>query len=107
VAWAAAQAVHAPVTESNPARHRTFWLNYYGPPGTLKSVSYYQALKTNLVQPGFFADKIVFVGAKQSSDYTGKGKDEFATPFSRWGESYSPGTEIQATASGLSPPLWA
>jgi len=39
------------------------WLNYYGPPRSIPSVSYFLAILPGGVTPGFFKDKIVFVGA--------------------------------------------
>ena len=78
------------------------WLNYYGPPGSIPSVSYFLAVNPNGVPPGFFKDKIVFVGAQLSADFSGKGKDEFRTPFSYWlqkDKSFAPGVEIHATAT--------
>ena len=75
------------------------WLNYYGPPGAFPSISYFKAVETNRVVPGFFKDKIVFIGAQLSADFSGKGKDEFLTPYSFWGHGFAPGVEIQATAA--------
>ncbi|MDA1276916.1 MAG: CHASE2 domain-containing protein [Verrucomicrobia bacterium] len=95
---AAARAAGSPDTQSPPLSKRPQWLNYYGPPGTIRSVSYYQALLPGGVESGFFQNKIVFVGAKQSADFSGKGKDEFATPYTRWGLGFAPGVEIHATA---------
>jgi len=85
---------------SDPSESR--WLNYYGPPGTLPSVSYFLAIAPGGVPPGFFKDKIVFVGAQMSADFSGKGKDEFRTPYSywiRWSRGFAPGVEIHATAT--------
>jgi CHASE2 domain-containing sensor protein len=88
-------------THSNPTESR--WLNYYGPPGSITNVSYFLAFQPGGVVPGFFKDKIVFVGAKLSADFSGKGKDEFLTPYSFWASRqtgmFAPGVEIQATAA--------
>jgi adenylate cyclase len=75
------------------------WLNYYGPPGTLPGISYFNALSPDGAAPGFFKDKIVLVGAQMSADFSGKGKDEFLTPYAYWGAGFAPGVEIQATAA--------
>jgi adenylate cyclase len=96
--WAAAQLAGAPVTKLNPQPTTLRWLNYYAPPGGLPAVSFFAALKPDSVPPGFFKDKVVFVGAKLSADFSGKGKDEFATPYTRWGKGFAPGVEIHATA---------
>jgi len=74
-------------------------LNYYGPPSSFPAYSYSQALQPDGVPPGFFKDKIVFVGAQLSADFSGKGKDEFLTPYAYWGQGFAPGVEIQATAT--------
>jgi adenylate cyclase len=75
------------------------WLNYYGPPGTLAGISYCEALQPDGATPGFFKDKIVFVGSKMSADFSGKGKDEFRTPYVFSGGDWAPGVEIHATAT--------
>ena len=80
------------------------WLNYYGPPRSIPSVSYFLAVLPGGVPPGFFKDKIVFVGAQLSADFSGKGKDEFLTPYAYWGKGFAPGVEIHATAALESPP---
>ncbi|MBI4661624.1 MAG: adenylate/guanylate cyclase domain-containing protein [Verrucomicrobia bacterium] len=98
LAQAAARIVGSPHAQRPPAPARVRWLNYYGPPGTIQHISYHKALLPEGVEPGFFRDKIVFVGAQQSADFSGKGKDEFATPYTRWGMGFAPGTEIHATA---------
>ena len=78
------------------------YLNYYGPPGWIPSISYFLAINPNGAPSGFFKDKIVFVGGKLSADFSGKGKDEFRTPYSYWSqneESFAPGVEIHANAA--------
>jgi adenylate cyclase len=75
------------------------WLNYYGPPRSIPSVSYFLATLPGGVTPGYFKDKIVFVGAQLSADFSGKGKDEFLTPYAYWGKGFAPGVEIHATAA--------
>ena len=82
---------------SGPSESR--WLNYYGPPGSFPAYSYFQALLPDGTPPGFFKDKIVFVGAQLSADFSGKGKDEFLTPYAYWGKGFAPGVEIHATAT--------
>lgn len=75
------------------------WLNYYGPPGSIPGVSYFLALEPDGVPPGFFKDKIIFIGGQMSADFSGKGKDEFLTPYAFWGKGFAPGVEIHATAA--------
>ena len=96
--WAVARFVGAPATRSYSSAP-TRWLNYYGPPGTLPSVSYFLALLADGAPPGFFKNKVVFVGAQLSADFSGKGKDELRTPYSYWRKGFAPGVEIHATAA--------
>ena len=97
--WAVASLVGAESTQPDNAPSRAQWINYLGPPGTLASVSYFLALQPDGVPPGFFKDKIVFVGGLLSADFSGKGKDEFRTPYTYWGKGFAPGVEIHATAA--------
>ncbi len=74
-------------------------INYYGPPRTIRTVSLYQALEpTEHLPPGFFKDKIVFVGASLvAAAGPAEAKDSFRTPFygGAWGRTF--GVEIHAT----------
>jgi adenylate cyclase len=97
--WAVARFVGAPEAKSHSPSAPARWLNYYGPPGTLPSVSYFQALPADGVAPGFFKNKVVFIGAQLSADFSGKGKDELRTPYSYWRKGFAPGVEIHATAA--------
>jgi len=81
--------------EGEGAAPTSYWLNYYGPQGTLPSISYCDV--TNQ-PPGYFRDKAVFVGAHPKTLYAFEESDEFNTPHSRWGGAHFPGVEIQATA---------
>ena len=90
--WIAAKLVNAPVTANPDARLTERWLHYYGPPGTLNSLSYDHALAKS---PRFFTDKIVFIGGKPKTKKPGEESDEFFTPFKG---SVMSGMEIQATA---------
>ncbi|MCL5743393.1 MAG: CHASE2 domain-containing protein [Acidobacteria bacterium] len=98
-----------------PHFSRNLWLNYYGPPGTIKSVSYCQVL-TNTNPPCPLKDRVAFVGAADISGVTYTGGrllddrgypldkrdrllDERATPYTWWGAGKSSGVEIVATAS--------
>ena len=75
-------------------------INYRGPPKTIKTVSYYQALDPErLLPPGLFADKIVLVGRwlEAIPEPQRLSGDTFLTPFSWIAESPAAGVEIQAT----------
>lgn len=98
--WELAQALGAKLPEDDETRFSRRWLNYYGPARRIESISYYRALVTDGgVPPGYFKDKVVFIGARSQigSDFK-KLLDEFSTPWSRFrGRAYTPGTEIHAT----------
>jgi CHASE2 domain-containing sensor protein len=69
---------------------RTTWIDYQGPPGTVRRVSALDLLQGR-VPRGAFQDKLVVIGA------TGHGaKDRLATPFG--GGRRMPGAEVQANA---------
>lgn len=98
LAWTAAELCGAPATGKARSHDSVRWLNFYGPPGALGSVSYFVNFVPEGIPPGYFSNKVVFIGAKLSADFSGKGKDEFATPYTRWGKGFAPGVEIHATA---------
>jgi len=73
------------------------FLDYYGPARTIKTVSIYQALDPKqYLPPGFFKDKIVFVGASQDAAPGLVPKDAFLTPFRKEGRTTF-GVEIHAS----------
>lgn len=97
LAWAAVQAsAGAGSTTASPPE--TIWLNYYGPPETLTHVSYHQALDAKATPDEVFRDKVVFIGARRSVGFSGDGKDEYGTAFTRLTGQFSSGVEIHATA---------
>ena len=97
LAWAAARLGGSPFVQPRAAREGARWINYYTPPGGLKSISFSKVLQRQGFESGMFRDKIVFVGSKLSAHFSGQGKDEFATAYTRWGMGFSPGVEIHAT----------
>jgi adenylate cyclase len=82
------------------------WMNYYGAPSLLPSVSYHEALDSLRVKDEFFRGKTVFVGARLMTKFANERKDEYVHPYSQWIASdesrqatvFVPGVEIQATA---------
>lgn len=75
-------------------------INYLGPPRTITTVSYYQALDYPLLlPPGIFKDKIVLVGRSLETipEPQHLSGDTFLTPFSWVSGSAASGVEIQAT----------
>lgn len=97
LAWTGAKVAGAIVTESPERAKKVRWINYYGPPRTIPSVSYHQALDPKGVSEGFFRDKVVFVGQHLQTGLAGALKDTFGTAYTRLGRDFSSGTEIQAT----------
>ncbi|HEY3760271.1 MAG TPA: adenylate/guanylate cyclase domain-containing protein [Verrucomicrobiae bacterium] len=97
--FAVAQFVDPSAAQSFPQDAKNVWLNYFGPPGSIPSVSYFIALQPNGPPPDFFKNKIVFIGAELTADFSGKGKDEYRTPYSYGRNGFAPGVEIHATAT--------
>ena len=95
--WKAAELLGAPVTREPRDAPVQRWVNYYGPRDTFASVNIAQALDPEGLPPGFFKDKIVFVGGRTSLSGLAVGRDEFATPYSRSNGQFSPGLEVHAT----------
>jgi adenylate cyclase len=95
--WVAAQALGAKITQQPRETIGQLWLNYYGPRDSFSSVNIAEALAPDGVPPGYFKDRIVMVGPRSAVGYLGVGKDEFATPYSKWNRQFSPGLEIHAT----------
>jgi adenylate cyclase len=77
-------------------------IDYYGPPRTIETVSLYQALDAEqYLPPGYFKDRIVFVGLSQVAGVDiRESKDSFPTPFSGGKVGYTYGVEIHATIAG-------
>ncbi len=101
LAWSTAVLVQPSFNESNALRSAPFWMNYYGPEYVLPAVSLYKAVAQNdlNVPPGFFSNKVVFVGAKLQTRLAPERKDEYSTPFSyRPSDQWMSGAAIHATA---------
>jgi hypothetical protein len=74
------------------------WINYYGPPGTIPWLSYVHVL-SNTIPRTALADKVVFVGARVITGFTGgKGTDDYRSPYSATTGTKTPGVEMNATA---------
>jgi adenylate cyclase len=98
--WQVAQSLKAGLPEDPAARFVRRWINYYGPARTIESLSYYRAvMEDGGVPPGYFKDRVVFVGGRsQLGSSAKKLLDEFSTPWSRFhARAYMPGVEIHAT----------
>ncbi len=78
-------------------------VNYAGPPRSISTVSYYQALDPDRYLPkGFFRDKLVFIGLSllTTPEVDTPVSDHFFFPYSRKGVNVISGVEIQATLAG-------
>lgn len=78
---------------------KPFIINYLGPPGTFKTVSYYQALNYKEYLPkDIFKDKIILIGLQLEAtpELTTKTLDTFPTPFFSSSSTRMHGVEIQA-----------
>jgi len=80
----------------DPTAHEPgdWWLNYYGPPGTIEAESYYRALDG--LPKGYFSNKVVVIGEFYPIELSGARVDTFRSPF-RTGPARFPGVEIHAT----------
>ena len=99
VSWATARLLGAAATTNDATRQDERWLNYYGPPGTLPSLSYHRALDTNAPLNHLFRGKVVFIGANLLTVFAGERKDQFRSPYSYWNpkNQFMSGVEVQAT----------
>ena len=83
-------------------KYDRIWINYYGPELLgLQSVSLYKALANNDpdVPPGFFSNKVIFVGERLETKPWDTRKDEYPNPFSYLpGNKFFSGVGIHATA---------
>ncbi|TAK94046.1 MAG: adenylate/guanylate cyclase domain-containing protein [Verrucomicrobia bacterium] len=99
LAWTTAELLEAGVTKQPGAEEIPRWMHYYGHPGIIPSISYYQALDPAAVASRTFSNKVVFVGARLLTKFAGDRKDEFPNPYSSFSPSprFMAGVEIQAT----------
>jgi two-component system, cell cycle sensor histidine kinase and response regulator CckA len=97
--WAAARQLGLPATRGAGAQRMERWVNYYGGPETVPHVSYGRVLSRDGVKPGFFRNKIVFIGARPITTPFLERRDELRVPFFSWGREYQfmPAVEVHAT----------
>ena len=83
----------------NSLNKEDLFINFIGPPRSIKTVSFYQALDPHYHLPNhLFKGKLVFVGLVTHSilNLQGVGKEQYPIPFSRWGKGQMAGVEIHA-----------
>ncbi len=97
-AWSHSDATTRKILQDLKAKQQTVPIQFHGPPGTIKTVSYYQALDPGQYLPqDCFKDKLVFVGLATSNVVdTASQPDHYPTPYVRFGYGYMAGIEIQA-----------
>ncbi len=95
--WRMAEHLGAEETKTPEARAALRWMNYYGPAGSFPSIAYDQALEPGL-QPGFFKDRIVFIGGRSTLAGLGFGKDDYRNPYAQVRSGFSTGVEVHLTA---------
>ncbi|MFA6011142.1 MAG: adenylate/guanylate cyclase domain-containing protein [Desulfobacteraceae bacterium] len=75
-------------------------INFYDQPGSIKTVSYYQALRPEQYLPkNFFRDKLVFIGflLQNVPSVSEKQPDHYLVPYSRQNAKTMSGVEVHAT----------
>jgi len=96
VTWKIAKHLGATVPQVSDAPSN-LWLNYYGPAGMTPTIGYNEALRPAELAPNFFRDRIVIVGGKQTVGSLNETRDQYLTPYTRWGQPFAAGIEIHAT----------
>ncbi len=99
--WLAAELVGAKIPTNTAFSSNPFYLNYYGPSATISEISYFKAVTEDAgVPPGFFHDKVVFIGGRTQTQFWHERRDQYPTPFSSASPDtpFSAGAEIHATA---------
>ena len=94
--WVVASLLAAPVTQKPGSRLAPRWLNYYCSPDKLEAVNFDHALRIDGLPKGYFHDKIVVVGSRPSVGSAGAEREEFLSPYSRFGGRFSSGPAIHS-----------
>src|SRR5262249_25705073 len=76
---------------------RTHWINYYGPPGTFKAISYRDVLVPATDLRSMAAGKVVFIGQTPFATNQQSTLDQHKTLFTGFSKEMSSGVEIHAT----------
>jgi adenylate cyclase len=101
--WAAAALVGAKAAKNPDERSKERWVNYYGPPNSLPSFGIHQVVEPEGVLLSEISNKVVFVGARLNTLFSGDRKDEFISPYTvitktEPGEdTYMSGAQVHAT----------
>ena len=99
LAWTGSRLAAAAATlDAKPTRDDP-WIHYYGLPGALPNVSYSRAIDPDGVPPGFFRNKIVWVGARPMPGLFNERRDELRSPYAVFHREiqFMPAVEVHAT----------
>ncbi|MDB6023454.1 MAG: sensor hybrid histidine kinase [Pedosphaera sp.] len=97
LSWATAEMLGLQITKAPDTRNTERWINYYGPPDeAVRGVGFSEAFR---IAPGFFTNKVVFVGARPKTGRWDELRDELRSPYSTLGLNFvkMPMVEIHAT----------
>ncbi len=95
MAWRVAERT---MTHPPTAAYAPRWINYYGPPGSIRHYSCFETFETNRIPVAALSNQVVFVGALYDIGFTGgKRSDDFRTPYTALTRQRSSGVEITAT----------
>ena len=97
--WRMAVVLGGKLADTDEARAEPRWMNFYGPADTFPMMPYAQVLAEDGVKPGFFHNRIVFVGGRSTLSALGAGKEDFRNPFGLLGGSFSTGVELHLNAT--------
>ena len=97
--WRMAVVLGKKLKDTDEARAEPRWMNFYGPADTFPMLPYAQVLAPDGVKPGYFHNRIVFVGGRSTLSALGAGKEDFRNPFGLLGGSFSPGVEVHLNAT--------
>lgn len=81
---AAASLARSKIGQETNALTPTRWMRYYDPDHPIPTISYHEALDPAKTPGTVFRDKIVFIGARLQTKFSGERKDEFLHPHSAW-----------------------
>ncbi len=96
--WLAASLLNATAIRKSESRLAPRWLNYYCAPDKLVVVNFDHALQADGLPKDYFRDKIVVVGSRPSVGSAGAEREEFLSPYSRFGGGFSSGPAIHSFA---------
>jgi CHASE2 domain-containing sensor protein len=95
LAWAAAKLAGARLPEGKARMETVRWMNYPSAADQVHRISFSEVFTQ---QPGYFTNRIVFVGGAPRTKFEGEQVDEFPSPFTKLGGPREPGAVLQMIA---------